>query len=117
MIVERRRELDSLRGLAALSVLLYHVLASNSAQLASAICLGPVDGALNRVLAYSPLHAIWLGAESVWLFFVLSGFVLTRATMRPGFSWAGYYPSRMVRLYLPVAFAVVLAWLTYLVPH
>ncbi|MEN2738061.1 acyltransferase [Microbacterium sp. X-17] len=115
--MQRRFELDSLRGLAALSVLLYHALALNSAQLTSALSLGPVTSFWGQLLVYSPLHLLWLGGEAVWLFFVLSGFVLTRAAQRSGFSWNSYYPSRIVRLYLPVLAAVALAWLTYLYPH
>lgn len=114
--MKRRRELDSLRGIAAFSVLGYHILATNFPILAVGVALGPV-GPLAAIAVYSPLHIMWLGAESVWFFFVLSGFVLTRSAMRPDFSWMAYYPSRIVRLYLPVAFAVGLAWLTYRVPH
>ncbi|MFC4614870.1 acyltransferase family protein [Cellulomonas algicola] len=113
----RRPELDALRGLAALSVLLFHALTLNSATLLLGAQLGEVHHWAARLLVDTPLHVVWLGAEAVWLFFVLSGFVLTRMTMRPGFSWAGYYPSRLVRLYLPVAIAVLLAWTTYLYPH
>lgn len=115
--MERRPELDSLRGLAALSVVTYHALALNSDQLTAGVNLEPVDGALANLLVYSPLHVFWLGAEAVWLFFVLSGFVLTRSTMNSSFQWGSYYPSRMIRLYLPVIFAVGLAALTYLIPH
>lgn len=115
--MRRRFELDSLRGMAALSVLLYHALALNSDQLTAAIQLRPVDGVLPQLLAYSPLHLFWLGGESVWLFFVLSGFVLTRLAQTTLFSWQSYYPSRVLRLYLPVAAAIVLAWLTYTYPH
>ncbi|MGO4691577.1 acyltransferase family protein [Glaciibacter sp. 2TAF33] len=114
----RNRELDSLRGIAAVAVLLYHTLATNFPALQSAIQLTPVTGVVNNLLAYTPLHSLWLGAESVWLFFVLSGFVLTRSALRPSFSWEAYYPSRIVRLYLPVLFAIGLAWISYaLVPH
>lgn len=113
----RRPELDALRGLAALSVLLFHALTLNSATLLLGAQLGEVHHWAARLLVDTPLHVVWLGAEAVWLFFVLSGFVLTRMTMRPAFSWAGYYPSRLVRLYLPVAVAVLLAWTTYLYPH
>lgn len=115
--MERRFELDSLRGLAALSVLFYHSFALNSEQLTAAIQLRPVEGTLPQLLAYTPLHLIWLGGESVWLFFVLSGFVLTRSTTSRSFSWESYYPSRIVRLYLPVAAAIVLAWMSYRYPH
>lgn len=115
--MERRYELDSLRGLAAIAVLLYHALALNSLTLTAGLSLKPVNGTLANLLVYSPLHVVWLGGESVWLFFVLSGFVLTKAASRPAFTWASYYPSRMLRLYLPVVGGVLLAWTTYLYPH
>lgn len=114
----RNRELDALRGLAAVSVLLYHVLALNWPALQEGVYLKPAESALANAMIFSPLHVFWLGAEAVWLFFVLSGFVLTKASMRPGFSWSAYYPSRLVRLYGPVLLAIVFAWLTYvLIPH
>ncbi|SMQ58388.1 Peptidoglycan/LPS O-acetylase OafA/YrhL, contains acyltransferase and SGNH-hydrolase domains [Agreia sp. VKM Ac-1783] len=63
---------------------------------------------------YSPLHTLWAGTEAVYVFFILSGLVLTLPVIRrPAFSWREYYPSRIIRLYLPVvasvAFALVLA--------
>ena len=70
----RLAELDSIRGLAALTVLIHHILLTfpiffkdnkNDAL--------PM---LVRLLKYSPLHIIWAGHEAVILFFVLSGFVL-----------------------------------------
>lgn len=52
----------------------------------------------------------WTGGAAVFVFFVLSGFVLSlpflRATPK---SWRSYYPARLVRLYLPVWGAVALA--------
>lgn len=114
----RNRELDALRGLAALSVLLYHVLALNRPPLQDGVYLKPAANPVENLLIFSPLHVGWLGVEAVWFFFVLSGFVLTKAAARPGFSWSAYYPSRIVRLYGPVLCAIALAWLTYvLIPH
>jgi peptidoglycan/LPS O-acetylase OafA/YrhL len=112
-VVQRDRALDSLRGLAAISVLLYHALATNSENLTAGTHLLPVDGFVASLLVYTPLHVVWLGAEAVWFFFILSGFVLTRAASKPSFSWEAYFPSRMVRLYIPVFAAVALAWLSY----
>lgn len=114
----RNRELDSLRGLAAISVLLYHVLALNWAPLQDGVYLIPADRLAHNILIFSPLHVLWLGAEAVWFFFVLSGFALTKAASRPDFTWSAYFPSRMLRLYGPVVFAILFAWLTYIVvPH
>ncbi|QIG38301.1 acyltransferase [Microbacterium sp. 4R-513] len=99
-------------------MLLYHVLALNWASLQNGVYLEPAANVWANVLIFSPAHIVWLGAEAVWFFFVLSGFVLTKAAARPDFYLPSYYPSRLVRLYGPVLLAIVLAWLTYtLVPH
>lgn len=99
-------------------MLLYHVLAANWPSLQDGINLKPSANPAANLLIFSPAHVVWLGLEAVWFFFVLSGFVLTKMATRPGFSWGGYYPSRIVRLYGPVLFAIVLAWLSYrLIPH
>ena len=60
-------------------------------------------------ITYTPLHAAWAGEESVVVFFVLSGFVLTRSFDSASFSWRAYYPSRLLRLYLPVFGALLFA--------
>lgn len=114
----RNKELDALRGLAAVSVLLYHVLALNWPPLQNGVYLQPADRVIHNILIFTPVHVIWLGMEAVWFFFVLSGFVLTKAATRPGFSWQAYFPSRVVRIYGPVLCAIVFAWLTYrFIPH
>ncbi|SEI16264.1 Peptidoglycan/LPS O-acetylase OafA/YrhL, contains acyltransferase and SGNH-hydrolase domains [Leifsonia sp. CL147] len=101
-----------------MSVLLYHVFALNWSTLQDGVYLKPAANPLANLLIFSPLHVVWLGAEAVFLFFVLSGFVLVKAATRPEFSWPAYYPSRIVRLYGPVLGAIVLAWLGYvLLPH
>jgi peptidoglycan/LPS O-acetylase OafA/YrhL len=71
----------------------------------------PIDPAW-QWLIYSPLHLLWAGNEAVIVFFLLSGIVLTLPVIRSsrGFAWAAFYPSRLIRLYVPtiasVAFAV-----------
>lgn len=111
--MDRRRELDSLRGLAAFAVVLYHTLAMNSQTFQAGIDLGPIASPIVHALAYTPLHIVWIGAESVMIFFVLSGYVLTKSALRIGFSWESYYPSRLVRLYMPTLGAILLTWLIY----
>ena len=113
----RLRSLDGLRGAAALLVVVHHCLllfpslagvyyAGRRAQE-----LDPLDHALS----YSPLHLVWAGTESVYLFFVLSGMVLVLPVLaRPDFGWLAYYPRRLVRLYGPVLAAIGLGLLTYL---
>jgi peptidoglycan/LPS O-acetylase OafA/YrhL len=60
----RLEQLDSIRGLAATSVILAHI----------SIIIPSVN--LFDRLTNTPLHLFWLGHESVILFFILSGFVL-----------------------------------------
>ena len=111
----RVRSLDGLRGVAALVVVFHHSLLT-SPRLASAYG-GPSPGGLHGLdwaLTYTPLHFFWAGTEAVYVFFVLSGFVLTLATESLSFTWVTYYPQRLLRLYLPVIGGVVFAVLTVL---
>lgn len=109
--------LDGLRGIAALVVVVHHCLLV-SPSLAAAYYGGDVEQTPLRIaLVYTPLHLLWGGAEAVVVFFVLSGFVLARAIRSRSFDWFGYFPSRMVRLYLPVVAAVAFAFAIILLPH
>jgi peptidoglycan/LPS O-acetylase OafA/YrhL len=108
--------LDGLRGLAALVVVVHHSLLIAPALAAAygGALPAPVSG-WAWWLSYTPLHLFWAGGESVFLFFVLSGFVLTLpfAGGRGG-SWAAYYPRRLARLYVPVWAAVALSVVLFL---
>jgi peptidoglycan/LPS O-acetylase OafA/YrhL len=77
---------------------------------------GPVDSPVVWAMTYTPLHVLWEGKAAVYIFFVLSGIVLTLPVMKrePHFGWAAYYPQRLLRLYVPVWAAVALAvfWFT-----
>jgi len=66
---DRFEQLDSLRGLAALSVVVNHFL-----NILPGIFDNPNDF---WFLKYTPLHLFWAGHEAVIFFFVLSGFVLS----------------------------------------
>ncbi|MDF2522520.1 MAG: hypothetical protein K0R31_161 [Clostridiales bacterium] len=63
---KRYIELDSLRGLASLTVFFSH-----------AVNMLVISGDFFKVVSNSVLHIFWDGAAAVILFFVLSGFVLT----------------------------------------
>lgn len=110
----RLTALDGLRGVAAVVVLVHHSLLLVPAL--AAPYYGVATSAGWPTLAIStPLHLLWAGTEAVFLFFVLSGLVLGLSTHSRNFSWESYFPSRIVRLYLPVIAAVLLAWATILV--
>lgn len=103
----RIRSLDGLRGLAAAVVVLDHSTLAIPA-LGGVIFDDRATG-LGAWLTYSPLHALWGGTEAVYVFFILSGFVLTLPYLNGrGLSWTAYYPSRLIRLYLPVIASVAL---------
>lgn len=101
----RISQLDATRGIAALSVLLFHCLLvirnSNTAN-----WLDP--GTLTTTLNWSPLRLLWVGHAAVVLFFVLSGFVLYLMLERAQSGYYRYALRRIVRLYLPYLVAVVL---------
>lgn len=105
---DRLSSLDGLRGVAAVVVLLHHSL------LVQPALSGPYYGQdVSPAVAWfvaSPLHLVWAGGEAVLVFFVLSGFVLVRQQSGPRrLTWKTYYPSRLLRLYLPVVVAVLFA--------
>ena len=119
---QRVRSLDGLRGLAALVVLFHHALLASAPKLAGAYLartyeyqtipsgLAPSKGSLDWLISYTPLHIFWAGPEFVVVFFVLSGFVLSLPIARGGRLHASiYYPTRLLRLYLPVWGALVFA--------
>ena len=119
-VAEANRRIDSLtglRGLAALVVLLHHVLISVPALLAPYRDHAPVDTTepVAWAMVHTPLHLLWAGHEAVLVFFVLSGFVLTLPLTAPKrFSWLAYYPARLVRLYVPIWGSLLLAVAAFL---
>jgi peptidoglycan/LPS O-acetylase OafA/YrhL len=108
-VAAREPALDGLRGVAALVVVVHHALLCVPSLAEPYYGGTPASAAdpLARLLTWTPLHILWAGGEAVFVFFVLSGYVLMRWQER-GFSLAGYYPQRLARLYLPVFAAVAL---------
>lgn len=109
----RYPSLDGLRGIAALVVLMHHCLLV-SPQLSSAVDGGGAVALEAWVwwTTFTPLHLIWAGREAVYVFFVLSGFVLTLPLLRAAQpSWRPYYARRLIRIYLPVCASIVFALL------
>jgi peptidoglycan/LPS O-acetylase OafA/YrhL len=110
-LLDRITSLDGLRGLAAAIVVVHHTMLLfpfvAKPYLASEV---GVPFSLAWWFIASPLHLLWDGNAAVYLFFVLSGFVLFLPVLRTGdFSWLAYYPKRLLRLYLPIWAAVSIA--------
>ena len=107
---DRLRSLDGLRGVAALVVVVQHTLLSYTP--IAAVFFGEREvgpGSPYWWLTYTPLHLLWIGEEAVLVFFVLSGLVLALPATRRPMRWRSYYPKRLLRLYLPVWAALVVA--------
>jgi peptidoglycan/LPS O-acetylase OafA/YrhL len=102
---DRLAALDGLRGIAALVVVLSHVVAGSVGALSATLTLGGDPGGLAHWFMRTPLAVVWAGPEFVIVFFVLSGFVLTRALRTRPVALRAFYAGRIVRLYLP-------AWLS-----
>lgn len=100
-----------MRGIAALVVLVHHVLLTDRQLAVPYQSAGPA-GKPSYVwwLTYTPLHLIWNGPVAVYVFFVMSGYVLALpAAKAVPADWSGYYPRRLIRLYVPVLCAILLA--------
>ena len=116
-VPQRRRliALDGLRGVAALVVVFHHCfLTSPKLDIALNNSMGNSIGSVSWLAVNTPIHLFWEGTQAVYVFFVLSGFVLVLPVVnrwRDGrsFDWRGYYPQRFLRLYLPVWVALLLA--------
>ena len=101
----RLAALDSIRGLACLQVLLLHSLSA----FAPAFVFRRPSADLPGLVHFSPLFLAYDGYSAVYVFFVLSGFVLTplfaRCCDRPSAAIA----SRLARLFAPACAAALIA--------
>lgn len=112
----RISQLDGLRGLAALTVVVHHsFLVSPVFGEEHSTVLSPSDG-WKWWAKYTPLNTFWNGSLAVQIFFVLSGFVLAIPFLNQECSpsWPAYYPRRLVRLSLPVWGSVFFALVLFL---
>jgi peptidoglycan/LPS O-acetylase OafA/YrhL len=107
----RVRSLDGLRGLAASVVVIGHLINASVVPLSFVFAgrLAHLSKA-EWLISYTPLHIFFAGQNWVIVFFVLSGFVLSLgAASGARFVATRYYPTRFVRLYVPVWAALVVA--------
>src|SRR6195952_837518 len=90
--------LESIRGLAAVQVLLLHFLAAFAPDLVYSL---PAAGAVAGYIHLSPLYFLYDGYSAVYIFFALSGYVLTRSFERNLVQPSSQILARVVRLGLP----------------
>jgi len=100
-MTDRFEELDSLRGIAALTVFFSHIYLVFNENIFSKV-----------FFEYGPFRIFTAGSEAVTLFFVLSGFVLSFPfiTKKP-FNYFIYFIKRFCRIYLPYLAAFLLAFI------
>lgn len=93
---KRLDQLDSIRGLASLTVVFHHL-----------VLAYPV---LPAIFSYSPARIIVSGPQAVILFFILSGFVLSLPFLNGRQSpYPAYIVKRFFRIYVPYLAAICLA--------
>lgn len=105
---KRYAELDALRGLAAITVVLTHYLSIYP--WFNEVTFGVEKYTEWNLIKYSPISILWAGHEAVVLFFILSGFVLSLpyyANKNSGY--LDYLVKRVCRIYIPYIFSVLLA--------
>ena len=115
---KRIDNLDALRGVAALSVVLLHLFSTlRDTRLPD---LYVVDGFF-QFADKTPIGAFWAGSQAVYLFFILSGFALTSMLDNFKHGYMSYCVRRIVRLWAPCAVSLVLAliviWIVRPVPN
>ena len=98
--------LESIRGLAALQVLLLHFLAAFAPDLVFSL---PAGAAIAGYIHLSPLYFLYDGYSAVYIFFALSGYVLTRSFERHLARPSSQVLARIIRLGLPAIAATLVA--------
>ena len=105
--------LDSLRGLAALTVISEHYVIAYGLPCQNELC--------RRILDFTPLNFWWDGSAAVSMFFVLSGLVLSLKYFRSGktpclndFDLLGFTIARIFRIWLPYIVVLTISAALYL---
>jgi peptidoglycan/LPS O-acetylase OafA/YrhL len=98
--------LESIRGLAALQVLLLHFFGAFAPDLVYAL---PGGATVAGYIHLSPLYFLYDGYSAVYIFFALSGYVLTRSFERHLARPSLQILARIVRLGLPALAATLVA--------
>src|SRR5262249_15798085 len=101
MRVPRIAALDAMRGIAALTVVLYHSLLTLPAFAPMYLHDPSTMGAVAFGLTHSPLHLLFAGHEAVVLFFIISGYVLALPYLgRSAPSYGAFVVKRGFRIYV-----------------
>jgi len=100
----RLAQMDGLRGLAALVVVIFHFMSAFLPQLI------PDQTDKPGIWADTPLGILFNGPFAVSVFFVLSGFVVSNAAAKRTTPVYVSMALRYVRLAVPVLFSVIFAW-------
>lgn len=104
--VPRIGYLESIRGLAAVQVLLLHFLAAFAPDLVFSL---PAGAAIAGYIHLSPLYFLYDGYSAVYIFFALSGYVLTRSFERNLAQPSSQVLARIARLGVPALAATLVA--------
>lgn len=107
----RYRSLDSVRGLAAIIVVFYHAILTFPGSFEDRLALR-TNGFDEKFawLYLTPLRILVAGPAAVYLFFVLSGFVLAISLSGGGReTYAKFMLKRIVRIWLPFAGAILIS--------
>lgn len=108
--MERMEQLDSMRGLAAATVVIGHCLGVLAVFWTDT--RGEAGHAVANALKYTPFSVLIAGHEAVMFFFALSGFVLMLPFLAGKFaSFGSFVGRRVLRIYIPYYGALALALL------
>ncbi len=104
--------LDGFRGVLALLVLCHHLLLTQPdfANFEWSGGRAPAHGLFEWIFFYTPVRLFWLGQDRAWLFFVLSGYVLSLPWYKHRTrSYPRFLIERFCRIYPPYLIVMLLA--------